>query len=345
MEFRDLLTNPPSWSSAEGEFAEIVLSSRVRLARNMAKFKFPLRTKQEELEEILNFIEERVTSIEGDKLILRLVDFSPIDREFLAERHLIQREFLKDGRGKGVGIWSGEDLTLVINEEDHLRLQSITPGLNLERAYELTNKLDDELSKRLEYAFSAQLGYLTACPTNTGTGLRVSALIHLPGLVHSGKIKKVLEKLGQIGFSVRGFYGEGTRVEGNFFQVSNQTTLGRKEEEIVDGLHRTILQVIEYENNARELLLKSARLQIEDKIWRAYSILKSARLLSSEEFINLSSAVRLGIGLGVLKDVRLRTLNELLIFTKPSHLQRITQKPMEPSERDARRAMYVREKL
>ncbi|MDI6840191.1 MAG: protein arginine kinase [bacterium] len=345
MKFADLLTSSPSWTNAEGEFAEIVLSSRIRIARNLSQFKFPLRAKRDELEEIFNFIEERVATVRGDKLIVPLAELSPTEREFLAERHLVSREFLKNGKGKGVEIWKGESLAVVINEEDHLRLQALTPGLNLERAYELVNKLDDELSGKLPYAFSSQFGYLTACPTNTGTGLRVSVLIHLPGLIHSGKIRKVLEKLGQVGLSVRGLYGEGTKVEGNFFQISNQTTLGRKEEEIVDGLHKTVLQIVEYENNARELLLKSARLQIEDKIWRAYSILKNARLISSEEFINLSSAVRFGIGVGILKGLRLQTLNELLIFIQPAHLQKITGKPMEPSERDARRAMYVRQRL
>ncbi|MCK4352690.1 protein arginine kinase [candidate division WOR-3 bacterium] len=345
MEFKDLISFSPSWTNAQGEFAEIVFSSRVRLARNLAQFKFPLKAKKEELKEIFNLVKNCMASIPGEKLVFPLLSLRPLDKEFLVERHFISRQFFKNRDGKGIGIWKEENLAIIINEEDHLRIQALTAGLSLTKAHKLANRLDNDISKKLPYAFSSQFGYLTSCPTNTGTGLRTSVLIHLPGLVHSGKIRKVIERLGQVGFSVRGFYGEGQEVEGNFFQISNQTTLGRKEEEIVDGLHKTVIQVVEYETRARELLLKNAEIQLEDKIWRAYAILKSARLLSTKEFINLSSAVRLGVGLGILKKVSLKTLNELLIFTQPAHLQKITGHPMEPAERDTRRASYVRQKL
>lgn len=343
MRFGGLLQNAPSWCRGDGEFPEIVLSSRVRFARNLEQFRFPLRANKEELESVFNLVQEKTAS--EDNTIVDLAQLSDLEKKLLVERHLMSLELLKNGKGKGLVIWEGEHLSIMLNEEDHLRIQSLASGLSLEKAYEQANKLDEKLSKKLSYAFSPQFGYLTTCPTNTGTGLRVSVLVHLPALIHSGKIRKLIERLGQLGFSVRGFYGEGTQVEGNLFQISNQTTLGRGEEEIVDALQKTILQLVEHENDARKLLLKSARLQLEDKIWRAYSILKSARLLSSGEFISLSSAVRFGIGLGILRDVSLKTLNELLISIQPAHLQKIASKSMEPVERDVRRAMYVRQRL
>ncbi|MCK4308050.1 protein arginine kinase [candidate division WOR-3 bacterium] len=356
---RILLENPPKWIDGRGEFSEMVLSSRARFARNIRQFSFPNRAKENELEEILDFIKSHINKVQSAKcptdpadkvqseFVTPLSEISPIDKELLVERRLISREFSRKTRGRGVGIWDSENIGLMINGEDHIRIHSIYSGLNLELAYEKVSEFDDKFSKSLPYAFSPRFGYFTACPINTGTGLRVSVLVHLPGLVHSGKIKKVLEMLSKTGFMVKGFYGDGTMVEGNFFQISNQITLGKKEEEIINELHETVLQIIEYENNAREFLLSNARAQLEDKIWRAYSILKNARLLSNEEFVSLSSAVRFGIGLGILKSskVSLRNLNKLLIFTQPAHLQKITGKSIDPIGKDARRALYVRENL
>ena len=335
------LKNPPRWTDGKGELAEIVLSSRIRLARNLRQFNFPWKAKENEIEDILEFIKSHIDC----SFITSLSEFSSLDRICLVERHIISRKFSRETKGKGVGIWEGENIALMINEEDHLRLRSIYSGISIGLAYEKLNELDDEFSKLLPYAFSPKFGYFTACPTNTGTGLRASVLVHLPGLVHSGKIKKVLEKLNKIGFLVKGFYGDETIVEGNFFQISNQMTLGREEEEIVEGLHKTVLQVIEYENIAREFLLKNARTQVEDKVWRAYSVLKNARLLSNGEFVNLSSAVRFGIGLGILKEVKLQNLNKLLVFTQPAHLEKRTGKMINPGDIDARRALFVRENL
>ncbi len=336
-----LLKNPPNWIDGKGRFAETILSSRVRFARNLKQFNFPNRTKEDELDEIMNFIISHINY----KCITSLSEFSPLDKKFLVERRIISREFSKKTKGRGVGIWEGENIGLMLNENDHIRIHSICSGLNLELAYEKLNKLDDEFSESLPYAFSSKLGYLTACPTNTGTGLRASVLVHLPGLVHSEQIKKILEMLHKDGFLIKGFYSDGTMVEGNLFQISNQVTLGITEEEIIDKLHKMILQVIGYENNARELLLSNTRAQLEDKIWRAYSILKNARLLSNEEFINLSSAVRFGIELGILKKVSLQNLNKLLIFTQPAHLQESIGGMIDSTERNVKRALYVRKNL
>jgi len=257
----------------------------------------------------------------------------------------VSNELLKDITGRGVGIFDGESISFMLNEEDHLRMQSIVSGLDLPLAYKRLNELDDTFSASLTFAFSPKFGYLTSCPTNVGTGLRASVLLHLPALVYSGKMRKIIDNLASIGFIVRGFYGESAHIEGNFFHLSNQPTIGRKEEEIIDGLHKIVLQLIGYENSAREVLLKNAHLQIEDKIWRAMSILRSARLLSVDEFVNLSSAVRLGVGLGILKDVKISTLNKLLIFVQPAHLEKQMGEPKELAEYDMRRAMYVRDSL
>lgn len=341
MRIDDFVNNPPLWADGVGNYPEIVLSSRVRFARNLELFKFPVKSSVKELEEIFAFLSSRISSIP----VFPLSQFSLLDRKLLVERHLISDKFIKDTNGRGVGVDEGEVLSFIINEEDHLRIQSIMPGLSLELAYKKLNEVDNNFSSFLPYAFSTKFGFLTACPTNIGTGMRASVLLHLPALVHSGKIRKVLENIAQIGFIVRGFYGEGTRVEGNFFQISNQTTLGCKEEEIIDGLHKTTLQLIEYENSACDVLLKNARPQVEDKIWRAYAALKSARLLSTDEFINLSSAVRFGIWVNILKDVKIGTLNKLLIFTQPAHLQKLMGELKTPAELDMRRALYVRENL
>ncbi|MBI4721961.1 MAG: ATP--guanido phosphotransferase [Candidatus Stahlbacteria bacterium] len=337
----DFFNITPLWSSGEGIYSEIVLSSRIRLARNLAAFKFPILSSVKEIEEVFAFISERISFVP----IFSLAHFSAFEHKLLLERHLVSNELLKEIAGRGVGIFSGESISFMLNEEDHLRMQSIVSGLELALAYKKLNELDDTFSTSLGFAFSPKFGYLTSCPTNVGTGMRASVLLHLPALVHSSKIRKIVDNLASIGFIVRGFHSESAHIEGNFFHLSTQPTIGRKEEDLISGLHKIVMQLIEYENSARELLLKNAHLQVEDKIWRAMSILKSARLLSVDEFVNLSSAVRLGVGLGILKDVKISTLNQLLIFVQPAHLGKLLGEPKELAEYDMRRAMYVRELL
>lgn len=347
MVLEDLIKTPGEWLQAKGPHSEIVLSSRVRLARNLSLFPFVKRAKVSDLKEILFQMEEisSQSQIFNEGLFLKLRELSPMDLQFLQERHLISLEMSEDSSESGVIVGKLEKYALMINEEDHLRLQSFTSGLKLKEAYGILNGLDDELERSLDYAFSDEFGYLTACPTNTGTGMRASVLIHLPALVLTKEIEKVLRGVSQVGLAVRGLYGEGTEVKGNFFQVSNQTTLGRSEEDIIQGLEKVTKQIIEYERHARDTVLESARPQIEDKIFRALGILRSARLLTSEEVLNLSSAVRLGVSAGTVKSVGLKTLNELLIFTQPAHLQRLFGTEMEPATRDMKRAEYVRERL
>jgi protein arginine kinase len=233
----------------------------------------------------------------------------------------------------------------MVNEEDHLRLQAIQSGFQPKNAWRIINRIDSELSIHFVFAFSDQFGYLTACPTNTGTGLRASVLIHLPALVLTQEIDKVLRGIAQVGLTVRGLYGEGTAVSGNLFQISNQTTLGQSEEDIIDSLEQVTKQIIGYEEDARATMRRDAKVQIEDKIWRAYGILKSARVLTSQEFMNLTSAVRLGVAMGMIADVKIRTLNQLIIWTQPSHLQKRAGQSMGPEERDVYRADFVRKAL
>jgi protein arginine kinase len=233
----------------------------------------------------------------------------------------------------------------MVNEEDHLRLQSFEPGLALGDAFDKVSRLDDELDDTLDFAFSEQFGYLTACATNVGTGLRVSAMVHLPGLVQNGDIRQVSDGLRHVKLSVRGSYGEGSEVVGNLFQISNSITLGLSESDTVMSVDAHIRKVLEFEKKARETLVKEARSLLEDKVWRAYGILRNARLLKSREAMGLISAVRLGVGLGVITDTGLSDLNEMLIMIQPMHLQMLFDRVMEPDERDRCRADYIRSRL
>lgn len=336
----------PVWTNASGKHSEIVLSSKIKLSRNLKQFKFLLRATQLETVQIFDFI-----TTNSNLPIYALSKLSPIDREKLVERNITECNFLEDMEGKGIGLWDNESFNVVINEEEHIQIQHITSGLNLESAYREIDKVDNNLSDSLPYAFSPIFGFLTASPNNTGTALKVSARLHLPGLVHSEKLKKVLDKLNQIGFLVKPVSGEGTKIEGNLLEIENRITLGKKENELIKGLENTVSEIVENEKEARDILLKNAKLQLEDKIWRAYAILKSAHMLTLEEFFNFSSAVRLGVGIGLLKDVNLQTLNNLMIYVQPAHLKENISKHLSREnynidtavEIDSYRAKYVRE--
>jgi protein arginine kinase len=267
------------------------------------------------------------------------------ERMFLAERRLISKDMVKRYENRGLAVTRGEKLSVMINEEDHLRLQSFEPGLSLSEAFDRVSRLDDELDGSLDFAFSDRFGYLTACATNVGTGLRVSAMVHLPGLVQNGDIRQVMDGLRHVRLSVRGSYGEGSEVSGNFFQISNSITLGLSESDTVKSMDAHIRKVLEFEKKARESLLKEARSLLEDKIWRSYGTLSNARMLDSREAMGLISAVRLGVGLGVITDIGLSDLNEMLIMIQPMHLQMLKGKVMEPDERDRSRADYIRSGL
>lgn len=343
----DISGKPAPWLSGDGPDSFAVLSSRIRLARNIADFPFPSSADTESREKILEFLSptfRKVTSLENGNF-LQTADIDNLSQKFLMERHLISPEFMRGGSGRGIYIDNDEKISIMLNEEDHIRLQVISSGMSLNECWEIANRIDDELSRLIEYDFNDKFGYLTSCPTNVGTGLRASVLIHLPGLVHTEEIDSVIANISKIGLVVRGFYGEGTDVLGNLFQISNQTTLGRTEEEIIDSLVKVTNKIIENEQNSQEQLMSSASDQIEDKVWRSYGILTHARALTSSEVMNMLSALRLGLSLGIIDKFNYRELNELMIITQPAHLQKYMGKEMDNVERDIVRADLVRQRL
>jgi protein arginine kinase len=343
----DMLDNAASWLDGGGEESEIIMSSRVRVARNLHGRRFAHNCDNEELSDILS----AVSAAAGETDSLRngrfvgMGEVSTLDRQFLSERHLVSREFLLNSANRGVVVNESEDVSLMINEEDHLRLQAYGSGLGLKTTYDKAGRLDDELTNSLDIAFNERFGFLTACPTNVGTGLRVSVLIHLPGLVHSKEINKLLESLGKLNHTMRGFYGEGSEVMGNFFQLSNSTTLGVSEEDVIKSLREMAVKVVEFERKAREMLFTKARSLLEDKVWRAYGLLRHARSVSTKEALSLISAVRLGVGVEIIDDVSIKTLNHMLIYTQPAHLQKLNGKTMSALDRDVARADYIRNGL
>ena len=350
----DLTEVPDSglgWLDASGDHAEIVLSTRVRLARNLQGHAFGPRARVNDREAVLDQI--RTAKSQVDLLrgctVVNLPSLDTRSRRILLERRLISRELMGDGsgpaRGTAVLLSGRQPLSVMVNEEDHLRLQSLVAGLRLQEAWSLVDRLDEDLGQRIPYAFHHEFGFLTSCPTNVGTGVRASVLMHLPGLVLTKEIGKVLQGLTQVGLTFRGLYGEGSEVVGNFFQVSNQTTLGKSEEDLVDHIDRIVRQVIQYETQARQVLLRDARAVTEDKIWRAYGLLRFARTLSFEELMNLFSGVRLGASLKLLPGLRVYTLNKLMIFTQPAHLEQAAGRDLPPPESDAHRAACVRRVL
>ncbi len=341
------------WLDASGRSSHLVLSTRVRLARNLRGRIFGLRNSPEERETILTEIlaATRDTPQLAEAMLIRLDQVDRSDRELLHERHLVSRELAGlEGGGDvraGAALLVQNRVGVMLNEEDHLRIQGLQSGLALEAAYAEADTLDSELGQRLAFAFHPQFGYLTSCPTNVGTGLRASVLIHLPGLVLTKEITKVLQGLSQVGLTFRGLYGEGSEVVGNFFQLSNQTTLAKSEVDLLDHLGKMVRQIIEYEEQARQILLRDAPTIIEDKVWRAYGLLRHARSLPVEEAMNLLSGVRLGVGLGLISDVSMYALNKLLVYAQPAHIAAHDAggPALSRSEINIRRASYVRQSL
>jgi protein arginine kinase len=338
-----------SWLEASGPHADIVLSTRIRLARNLQGHAFSPRMEDEERERILRRVQSaaRKGSLLRDGVSVEISSLSPLSRQVLLERHLVSRELIGDSSraahaGTGLIIGPEEQVGVMINEEDHLRLQGIMSGLRLREAYGLVEALDEELGQQLPIAFHHEFGYLTSCPTNVGTGLRASILIHLPGLVLTKEIGKVLQGIGQVGLTFRGLYGEGSEVVGNFFQISNQTTLGKPEEDLIDHLQKIVQQVIQYETQARSVLMREAPAVIEDKIWRAYGLLRYARSMTFQEVMNLLSGVRLGVSMKLLPDLSVYTLNKIMVYTQSAHLEQAAGRALSDAEGDVHRAGYVR---
>lgn len=342
----DIILTPGKWLDGKGPNSDIVLSSRIRLARNLETFPFPNRAKDEELDDINNIIIEKIKNINllDDSSIYRMNELPHIDRQILVERHIMSHEMTKKEHSMVI-VNDEEDISILVNEEDHLRFQVMASGLQLKNCWKTIDNVEDSFEKELKFAFSSEFGYLTSCPTNVGTGMRASVLVHLPALVITKHINQVLKGLDNIGMAIRGYYGEGTDAIGNFYQISNQITLGKIEEEIVDNIDKIILQIIDNEIKAREILHKDLKTTLEDQIYRAYGILKNARIISSNEATELLSTLKLGVDLNLCSDIEKSMINELLIFTQPFHLQKRKKSTMEPKERDIARASIIRSRL
>jgi protein arginine kinase len=348
MKFSRIIANSGEWLSGDGPNRQIVVSSRVRLARNLRDKPFPGWAKKSERLDVMNLVKQAVEHLPemAESYSENLEALSPLEKQVLVERHLISREHAAKGVGSAVVMNAPQSLSVMINEEDHLRMQAIRCGLQLDNVFKMINRVDSELEDSLEFAYSAELGYLTACPSNVGTGMRASAMLHLPGLVMSDQINKIINSVNKIGLAVRGLHGEGTEAMGNLFQVSNQTTLGEAEEEIIGRLNRVIEQVIEHEQNARALLAQRKAITVHDQIGRAYGLLCHSYSISSKEALNLLSIIKLGIDLSVFPDAHRFPVDELFIETQPAHLQKGAQVvKMSSEERDALRATIIRAKL
>ncbi|HOC55770.1 MAG TPA: protein arginine kinase [Verrucomicrobiota bacterium] len=347
MNLDDFLIPPAETARRKGPHDKIVMSSRVRLARNIRNAAFPGWAKKAERIRVLELIHPAIEALpEMTDVFFGTMDrLSALDKQILVERHLISREHAAKTAGSGLVMNRQETLCFMINEEDHLRMQALCPGLQLRRAWATIDGADSGLEKKLDYAFSPELGYLTACPTNLGTGIRVSAMLHLPGLVLSEQINPIIQSVNKLGLAVRGLYGEGTEALGNIFQVSNQMTLGESESAIVERLEKVLNQIIEHEENARASLLERKPKLVYNHVGRAYGILANAHSISSKETMNLLSLMRLGADAGLFPDLERSLVDELFVLTQPAHLQKQHSEKLSAEERDVLRADMLRERL
>ncbi|MBI4055030.1 MAG: protein arginine kinase [Elusimicrobia bacterium] len=336
------------WIQVRGLHTDVVLSSRIRLARNFSQRPFPHNGAVKTLKATLeaSFEAAKKTAGLAAAAYLKLEEMEDLDRQFLIERHLISPEMAKNYSSRGGVVGDKEMLSLRINEEDHLRLQGLEPGLSLSSLWKALNTLEEELARTLPLAFDEKWGYLTACPTNAGTGLRASCLVHLPALSATRQTAKLLEELSRIGLVVRGFYGEGTQPYGDFFQISNAISLGPKEEDIIDNIQRVLKSLVDHEKESRMILARPPhKSKLEDRVYRSLGILSQARSISFEETMQHLSRLRLGVSLGWEMPVDLHQINELLILSQPAHIQMIEGSELDAGARDLVRATLIRKKL
>src|SRR5215472_6748254 len=347
MDLNNLSRTSGEWLRGTGPESDIVISSRVRLARNLAAFPFTNRASANQKAEIEVMLRERIGKLEVEPRLsyVNVPGLTALDRQFLVERQLISRELATADGPRGVALGQQETVSLMVNEEDHLRLQVMRSGFTLDETWQEIDRVDDLLEQRVTYAFSEEFGYLTACPTNVGTGMRSSVMLHLPALVLTKQIEKVFRALQKINLAVRGLYGEGSRASGDFYQISNQVTLGKSETGILAEIREVIPQIITYERQARTTLLRESRQALQDRVSRAFGTLCSATMMTSEETMDLLSSVRLGINLGLLDDITIPTVNELFTHTQPAHLQKLMGTSLDGEERNAARARYLRTRL
>ena len=348
MKLADLTKRAGEWLRGSGPMRDVVVSSRIRLARNIIDTPFLSRCSDDQKHQLEQKLRKEVlaAAIAPEVFYVDVQAASELDRQLLVERHLISQQHGQAKHPCGVAISSDETISIMINEEDHLRIQVLRSGLELNDAITQINEIDDKLEQRLNFAFHSRYGYLTACPTNVGTGLRVSVMLHLPALKITGTIEKAFRAAQDMHLAIRGLYGEGTEASGDFFQISNQTTLGKSEQQIVEEFSKSITpKLVEYERRAREALLTKHKNALEDKIFRAMSMLSAARLIGSQETMYMLSLIRLGVDCGCITDVDIKAVNELFLLTQPAHLQKILHKQIDGEARAEARANFIRKRL
>jgi len=351
MNLDELASTSGEWLKGSGPESDIVISSRIRLARNLADFPFVSRATESDRAEIEHILHERTDALlqkgqtSEDLCYVDVRVLREIDRQFLVERQLISREHAESDGARSVVFDQAERFSVMINEEDHLRIQVMKSGLDLDSAWDQINMLDDLIEEKVTFAFNERIGYLTACPTNVGTGVRVSVMLHLPALVITRQIEKVFKSLHKINLAVRGLYGEGSQAMGDFYQISNQVTLGLTEEELTKKVADVVPVLIDYERQAREFLVRESHETLHDRVSRAFGILRTAQTISSEETMHLLSSVRMGINLGLIGNLEIPTINKLFIHTQPAHLQKLSGTELDSSDRNIERACYLRKQL
>ncbi|MGI5920564.1 MAG: protein arginine kinase [Syntrophomonadaceae bacterium] len=351
MSVSDLLNSSyVKWMDGAGPESDIVISSRIRLARNLSNIPFPHLLDQEKGQQCIDIITEAWKKAADKELKgMELITFdqlTALDRQILVEKHLTSPNHVTTNSSfRGLLVNGDGSAAIMINEEDHLRLQCLLPGLQLDECYRCLQLLDDGLERSLSYAFDERRGYLTSCPTNVGTGMRASVMLHLPAIAMAGQTQMIFQNISQLGLTVRGLYGEGTEIVGNLYQLSNQITLGQTEEDITSNLTTIAKQIVDQERLVRNNLKKEMNYQLEDRIGRAYGTLTNARVISSNEAMTLLSDVRLGIDLGIIKSIKPFALNEMEVAIRPAHLQKKVGQEMDPLHRDVKRAEVIKEKF
>lgn len=331
-----------NWYLQNGKESDVVVSSRIRLARNLKNTNFVNSSKKEDLEKVLQKVESITGNIGYNLRFIRLKDIDDLTKMCLIEKHIISPDFALNNIDVGaILINEEENICIMVNEEDHIRIQVFASGLDLEHLLDLINEIDSEMSGLIPYAFSNKYGYLTACPTNVGTGMRASVMVHLPGLKQSGNVNKVLEVINNFGMNIRGIYGEGTDTKGDLYQISNKQSIGIQEKEIINNMKVIVEKIIEQERTARKMLAKNS-INLEDKVYRAYGILLNCRKISSEECEKLLSYVKLGTDLGIIKELNDLKVKKLELYTKPANLQGYTNKILDGFDRDIQRAEVIK---
>lgn len=338
------------WMKGKGPYSDIMISSRIRIARNFRDIPFPMLATSSQAGKVIERVEQAFQKLQPHKELsgselIRMDDLTELQRRVLVEKHLISPALAEESRQGAVILSGNEAVSIMINEEDHLRIQCLFPGLQLQEAWALASELDDQFEQHLDFAFDEERGYLTSCPTNVGTGVRASVMIHLPALTMTQQINRILPAVTQVGLAVRGIYGEGSEAVGSLYQISNQITLGQSEREIVDKISSVALQIMQHEKKAREQLMSEARLKLEDRVQRSLGVLSHARVIDSKESTQRLSDLRLGIDLGLIQGISATILNELMVMTQPGFLQQIAERGLGSGERDVRRATLIRERL